>query len=303
MLPETQDYFSTLPFELLNLILSYLPGRTLLSLTPISRHIHHVCLAQLHTRLVHATTLDAHNLILECYHPSAKLVASHLFCSSLGTPGLETALEYPIGQEVDALKRLCGLYSRFLPQRKEPEQRRAARHPAGDVPGSRTYGGASSSSSSSETKGNGILVAETVSLDAGELFSQLCCVTNLVKMAPGPRQVITSIVEVSDGMIRVWRDWLGKRDGLVDKGDEGILWVHNSSESVGIKFRVRDRKFKKDQPVLFANDDEVAVSYYIEFEELLIKTMHLLDKIEKSKEQQVNDVGGRAIVYGSFVRA
>lgn len=137
------------------------------------------------------------------------------------------------------------------------------------MPGSRTH--PASRAAEAGTKGNGMLVAETVSLDAGELFSQLCCVTNLVKMAPGRRRLITNIMEVSDGMIRVWRDWLGRRNGVVGKkrevlGDEGILWVNNSGDSVGIKFRVKERSFRRDQPVLFASEDEVAVSYYIEFE-------------------------------------
>ncbi|TKX24715.1 F-box domain-containing protein 3 [Elsinoe australis] len=303
--PET-DHLSALPFELLSLILSHLPNPSLVSLTPVSRQLHHASLHQLHSRLLHATDLDSHTLILECYHPSAKLVASHLFCTSLGTPGLESPLDYEVGQEVGRLKHLCGLYTRFLPQRKEPEERTVRRHPAGDVPGSRTH--PASRAAEAGTKGNGMLVAETVSLDAGELFSQLCCVTNLVKMAPGRRRLITNIMEVSDGMIRVWRDWLGRRNGVVGKkrevlGDEGILWVNNSGDSVGIKFRVKERSFRRDQPVLFASEDEVAVSYYIEFEELLIKTTYLLDKIERSKEQQSQEAGGRAIVFGSFTPA
>ncbi|KAF4556407.1 Hypothetical protein D9617_1g082840 [Elsinoe fawcettii] len=304
MSAEATDHVSSLPFELLSLILSHLPTPCLATLTTTSRHLHHASLAQLHLRLLQATSLDNHTLILECYHPSAKLVASHLFCSPLGTPGLSNTLSYPPGQEVGRLKELCNLYTRFLPQRKEPDTKLVRRHPAGDVPGSRTH----PSSREAVDKGNGILVAETVSLDAGELFSQLCCVTNLVKMAPGARRLITSIVEVSDGMIRVWRDWLGKRDGVkgspgaVD-GDEGILWVNNAGKSIGIRFRVRERSFRRDRPVLFASEDEVAVSYYIEFEELLISTKYLLDKIERSWAQQGHEGNGRAIIFGSFPQA
>ncbi|KAG8630306.1 hypothetical protein KVT40_001925 [Elsinoe batatas] len=299
------DHLSALPHELLSLILSFLPTASLALLTSVSRHLHHTSLQQFHSRLLSATSLDDHTLILECYHPSAKLVAAHLFCSSLGTPGLESALDYLPGQEVGRLKELCNLYTHFLPQRKEPETRIARRHPAGDVPGSRTH---PSSSARPEMQGNGILVAETVSLDAGELFSQLCCVTNLVKMAPGARRLITSIVEVSDGMIRVWRNWLRQRDGLKEdgqavEGDEGILWVNNAGDSVGIKFRVSERGFRRDVPVLFVSEDEVAVSYYVEFQELLIKTKYLLDKIERSRAQDGREGNGRAIIFGSFPQA
>ncbi|TKA57845.1 hypothetical protein B0A49_10607, partial [Cryomyces minteri] len=67
-----------------------------------------------------------------------------------------------------------------------------------------------------------------------------------------------------------------------------------------IKFRVKERRWRRDNPILFQSDDEVAVSYSIEYEELLIRTTHLLLKVEKSLLQEHNH-SGKAVVFGSFL--
>jgi hypothetical protein len=40
-----------------------------------------------------------------------------------------------------------------------------------------------------------------------ESFAQLCTITNLVRMGPKPG-LFRSHINMSDGVIRVWRDWL-----------------------------------------------------------------------------------------------
>lgn len=255
----------------------------------MSKRFHALALRIFYNRLSIAAGLNDHTLLLECYHPSARLFAGQLYCHSLGTAGLETALDGVAGNgtyEVGKIANLCALYSRFRPQHKEPERRASVRHRAGDIPGSRTYPSTAVSSTQTldaETR----LVSDTVSLDAHELFSQLCTVTNLVKMGP-KRGLLLSIVEVGDGTIRVWRDWLAKqaeaRVGLIDTGepviggsgsfqseadptnDPSILWVNNSDNAVGIKFRVRKHQWRRDNPILFSSEEEVAVSYQVEFE-------------------------------------
>ncbi|KAJ9629899.1 hypothetical protein H2203_002284 [Taxawa tesnikishii (nom. ined.)] len=277
---------NALPNELIYSILQPLPTSTLLALTPVSKRFHALTLRILHHRLTTAAGLGDHTLILECYHPSAKLFAGHLYCTSLGTPNLSDSLEpcdpdgnYQVG-EVGAMGKL---YTRFRPSRKEPDREPGSptivrRHPAGDIPGSRTHPSSASQSTQHQSAGSE-LVAETVSLDAHELFSQLCAVTNLVKIGPR-RGLFMSIVEVSDGTIRVWRDWLAGQIGAGRKSaqsskegsvedltqDPSILWVNNSNNAVGIKFRVRERKWRRDNPILYSAEEEVAVSYYIEFE-------------------------------------
>lgn len=170
------------------------------------------------------------------------------------------------------------LYSSFCPERANPVQKVVRRHPAGDIPGSRTHPATvAAESSSHDAEDEADLIGETVSLDAHELFTQLCTVTNLIMMRrPG---VFTALIEVCDGMIRVWRDWLKEQARGVDgastsdgdisdqpKDNHKILWVNKYDSSIGIKCRVRERKLARANPILFTSDDEVAVSYHLEFQ-------------------------------------
>ncbi|GAM84948.1 hypothetical protein ANO11243_029510 [Dothideomycetidae sp. 11243] len=309
-----QDRLSALPNELLELILSHLSTPVLLSLSTISRHVHQHVLVALHARLSAAATLDTHTLVLECYHPAARLSTANLYCDYIGTPGLDSILTTASSGDdtLGKLKALGALYSRFLPRSSEPNGPGSSppqrRHPAGDVPGSRTH-----PTSRGDDEGAGA-ASRTIGLDPGEMFGQLCCATNLVKMAPR-RNVMVSIVEVSDGLIRVFRDWLAKRAGSVlEAGDDasgegltlghddpGVLWVNNCDRAIGIKFRVRAKAVRHDTPVLYASDEEVAVSYHLDLEELLVRTSYLLRKIERSREQQTQELGhGKAIIFGTF---
>jgi hypothetical protein len=267
MSQETRS-LSQLPNELLLQILDRLPTANLKSLTSISHRFHALSLRLFHDRLTHAASLGAQTLILECYHPSAKLTAGQLFCTSLGTPGLVDALSHGGPKPVGKLAHLGNLYSRFRPQRKEPDRAIVSRIRPGDIPGSRTYPGIFNGGQSSTTitspSPSSLLVSETVSLDTHELFSQLCCVTNLVTV--GPRKgLLLSIVEISDGTIRVWRDWLAAQVGrksasITDKkelgSDSSILWVNNCQNSVGIKFRVRRRTLTQNNPILYTPEEE-----------------------------------------------
>lgn len=306
-------------------VLSYLPTQHVLFVTPVSRRMHALALRLVHNRLSIAAGLNGHTLILECYHPSAKLTTSSLFCTSLGTDGLEDALDFGGQQEVGRVTHLGSLYSRFQPQRKETETPTTRWVRAGDIPGSRTYPVHAAPGESSARK-SGILVTETVSLDSHELFSQLCCVANLVKL--GPRRFITSMVTppISDGMIRVWRDWLARQVNGEQRleaklasdprKDPSVLWVNNAPpNAVGIKCRTRECRWRQDNPVLISSEEDVAVSYDLDFEgksssrlllllsltrsELVINTIYLLLRIEESMQKQ-DHISSKAIVFGAF---
>lgn len=110
-------------------------------------------------------------------------------------------------------------------------------------------------------------------------------------------------------MLRVFRDWLTERvkaeEGhpptprLDPTIDPSILWVNNSSKTVGMRFKVRERKWRRDNPVLYSAEEEVAVSYYIDFEELVVKSMHLVQKIEEAVVQQQN-LSSKTVVLRSY---
>lgn len=191
------------------------------------------------------------------------------------------------------------LYSRFRPVNREPDFRSVPRpHPAGDIPGSRTYMSAEDAVAAWKSYA-AEAVTRPVHIDASFLFSQLETVAYLGRRE-STRGLLFSIQEVCEGTIRVWREWLSKQceakrftDGeliavhhddhsdsnmketgrsrnagsvINVKKDPGILWLNTRNEDVGIKFRVREQMWRRDQPVLFTNDIEAPVSYKVGLE-------------------------------------
>jgi hypothetical protein len=263
----------------------------LLPLTSISRRLSTIILRILNNRLVAAAELDSHSLLLECYHPSVKLFEPPYFCTYHGTEGLSL---YETGVETEAnigerLKQMRNMYSRFRPHQRELEEggRRVLPRP-GDVPGSRTFPG------TAQDKYQGESVKQTLSLEAHELFTQLVAQTNLVKI--GPRHgLFTCFVDVEEGVMRVWKEWLadtaakgrqkqvsasveakekagkGKEPigeipgATTDLDDPSILWV-SSARNSGIRFNVRERKFRRDIPILIRADEDMPVTYEIEYD-------------------------------------
>ncbi|KAL2012490.1 hypothetical protein VTN00DRAFT_15 [Thermoascus crustaceus] len=175
-------------------------------------------------------------------------------------------------------------------------------------------------------------VRRSVHLESSEDFSQLCTVVNLVKVIPNSN-LLLSAVTVEDGIIRIWRDWLEEQAqlGIIndaqrridavanatredsipsDAGagsrplaggrrreeESGILWV-DTRKNVGLKFRVREKRWHRDMPVLMYRDEGPAVTYEVDIEELRIRTTRLLLTVEKSIQEQQNY--SRAVVFGA----
>lgn len=181
------------------------------------------------------------------------------------------------------------MYSRFRPHRRELEDggRRVVRRP-GDIPGSRTYPG------TTQDRFKGDLVKQTVNLEGHELFTQLVAQTNLVKIGPY-NGLFSAFVDVEEGVLRVWRKWLsemaakgtgtspdvqteaveevGKGKEAVpevaeesfDPNDKRILWI-SMTKNTGIRFNVKERKLRRDAPILMRNDEDMPVSYDIEYD-------------------------------------
>ena len=280
--------------QLLLQLFAPIPTPELLPLTVLSHRIYNVILRILHNRLVAAAELHSHSLLLECYHPSAKLTEPPYFCAYQGTDGLAL---YDNPSELDPLiaarlGEMRQMYSRFRPHRREFEDggRRVIRRP-GDIPGSRTYPG------TAQGKQKGELVRQTVSLEAHELFTQLVAQTNLVKITPY-NGLFSAFVEVEEGVMRVWRQWLSntaardsasnadiqkevvkeaaKRKAVCegaeekfDPDDKRILWV-SGAKNTGIRFNVKERKLHREAPILMRNDEDLPVNYEIEYEGRLL---------------------------------
>ncbi|KAJ9156425.1 F-box domain-containing protein [Pleurostoma richardsiae] len=272
--------FENLPNEILIHILSPLSTVALVDLALVSRRFYDVIVRILHSRLIHAAALPEHELILECYHPSAKISTPYLHCDPLGTTELAE------DEHARSLRALNSLYSRFRPVTQEENRRGRLRYPTAQS------GGASTGLAEEA-------VMQDVNLDEGELFSQLCTVTNLVKVGPR-RGLFLSHVNVSDGLIRVWRHWLAERTARGPESGEGegesILWA-DTRKNVGLRFRVREN-VDATRPVIVGSDEDVAVRYTLEYQELLVRTSQLLLMVEKSEAQEVTH-SGKAIVIAS----
>lgn len=260
---------------------------TTLQLLPaarINRRFHDLALRIIHTRLTDAAWLPDHELIFECYHPSAKISTPYLHCDYLGTDGLEGYTEDEEKQLT--LSQMHNLYSRFRPVVQEENRRGRARYPT--------------ASGSAQAVEDDLMASVSVHLDDGEMFSQLCAVTNLVKTGPR-RGLFLSHVNVNDGVVRVFRRWLAAKTATDAEGasdEDPILWT-DRHKTVGIKFRVQQDNADMRRPTLWADDDDPPVAYTLVYEELLIRTSELLLEVEKSEAQEVTSTG-KAIIIASL---
>ncbi|KAK4169921.1 hypothetical protein QBC43DRAFT_39038 [Cladorrhinum sp. PSN259] len=302
----------SLPNELLIEILSPFPTCELLPLVGVSSHFSSIILRILQRRLIRATSLPDHRLILEWYHPSAKLSTPYLYCDYLYTDKTlyseeeqEEHTGAPGGTQLGSLRQA---YSHFRPIVQEENQRPRARYPPrvaqqqSQSANDEESAGASGPSSSSQWQLETVPSLD-IFLDEDEIFSQLCAVTNLVKTGPKPG-LFLSHVNVSDGLIRVKRNWLAARakhdltSQDVNDDDEGILWA-DTAHTVGVRFRVREKHTGIERPVLVAEGEEIPVAYQLEYEELLVRTSKLLMMVEKSEDQEIA-TEGKAIVIASI---
>ncbi|KAI1497481.1 hypothetical protein F5X99DRAFT_433001 [Biscogniauxia marginata] len=286
VMAHSSPSIDSLPNEVLIQALSSFSTRSLLPIAAVCRRFRGLVGRLHYYRLVEATVLQDYEVILECYHPTNKLSAPSLHCEYLGTDGLPEA-----GADAN-LESLNRLYTRFRPFLGEEQRRPRARRPTTGV-----------------LQGTEAPLIEVPShdvyLESGELFSQLCTVTNLVKVGP-KRGLFLSIAHVSDGVIRVWRDWLrneAANSALTQQrarpslDDESILWT-DSSKDVGLRFRVIEKE-DNNSPVLVGPNDDPPMSYVLEYQELIIRTNQLLLSLEASEAQQVTHAG-KAIVIASM---
>ncbi|KAM3065506.1 hypothetical protein ACMFMG_011608 [Clarireedia jacksonii] len=285
----------SLPNELLINVLSLFPTRELLPIACTCHRFHDLIIRIIHHRLIAAASLKDHKLILKCFHPSTKLITPYLFCDYLGTDGFSDDVAgegdiYKDVEETGRLGKMAGLYSHFRPV--PPEDRMVwKRSPTGGaVPGVLA-------------KSEEELVSQDIELESHELFSQLCTITNLVKVGPN-RGLFLSCVNIGDGLTRVWRNWLSDRASANEKRIETeeefenrLLWA-DADKHVGLRLRV-SRDADAHAPLLLGQDEDVSVSYKLEYEELVIRSTQLLLKVEESLTREVENLG-KAIVIGSW---
>ncbi|KAK4188779.1 F-box domain-containing protein [Podospora australis] len=292
---NSKTSLESLPNELLLSTLSDLPTRDLLPLVAVNHRFCSATLRILQQRLTRATSLPDHRVILECYHPAAKLSTPTLNCDYLYTDSFFSDDDKtPQETEVDITKTsLKQVYAHFKPVVRDENRRPRARYP----PSSTSNAANPPQNWQRETK-----PTHDLYLDEDEPFSQLCAVTSVSKVGPKPGLYL-SHVNLDDSVIRIKRDWLasqvGRRRGSADTPsieDDNILWTDNTKE-VGIRFRVTE--IDVGAPVLLNSEEDPPVGYSLEFEELLVRASTLLMTVEKSEKQEIA-TEGKAIVIASI---
>ncbi|CZR55779.1 uncharacterized protein PAC_05667 [Phialocephala subalpina] len=280
---------SSLPNEILINILSLLPTRSLLPLTTTSHRIYDVILSIIHQRLLAAASMADRQLILECYHPSAKFTTPYYNCEYLGTDALE---EEGCANEKDqcgSLGQLRGLYSHFRPVQPEGDRKVWTPRPSGG------WLQATLNEMVGEKQG---LVCQDVDLESYELFCQLQSVVNVVR--PGPKTgYFSSTTKISEGLMRVWRDWLSERSQKLasessEEHNKRLLWS-SVKEDIGLRLRVVERRDLRPPLLRGRGDEDPQVGYTLQYEELVVRSAQLLLKLEASLEREQNHEG-KAIV-------
>lgn len=234
-------------------MLANFSGADLIQLSLVSHRFYSLVCRLLQRRLLAVASLPDNDLVFECFTPAAKLSTPYLNCEFVGTRIRRSsdsgALLFEDVQDAPLdLKSLGRMYSVFRPVASYESRRPRWQHdgPAetDDVP------------------------RELVDLDSDQLFEQLCAVTNVVK--PGPRPgLFLSHVNISDGVLRLWRNWLAAMaDGFSEltQGAEGskILWV-NAGQTVGLRMRVKHGPADR-MPVISGPDDHPPISYRLEYQ-------------------------------------
>ena len=63
---------------------------------------------------------------------------------------------------------------------------------------------------------------------------------------------------------------------------------------------MHEKELRIAQPILVGADEEVAVHYEVQIEEIMVRTRHLLRVTEQADKERKEAVGGSAIVLGNW---
>jgi hypothetical protein len=299
--------------QMLIYIFSPFPSPSLPPLAAVSRRFHAIVVRLLRQRMSAAAPVPGHNLVLECYHPSAKTSTPYFHSEYLGTDRLDTvdmAGSAAYASEDLNLWDLSELYSRFRPVVQDEARRPRSRYPRRSSQQRHEVGAGSGTVTTVEAlEADRELPSQEIHLEEGECFSQLCTLANLGKLGPR-RGIYLSHVNFNESVIRVWRHWLVARaaadsnttetaasNGTAD--DPAILWA-GKDQDVGIRFRVAE-VFDRELlwPILRQADEDLPVTYKLEYQELLVRTRRLLLAMEESEVMQTTNSGNALILFGT----
>lgn len=233
-------------------------------MTTTSHLIYDVILTIIHQRLVAAASLADRQVILECFHPSAKFSTPYYNCEYICTDAIDESNGYE-NDTCGGLGRLRSLYAHFRPIQPEGDRKIWTPRPTG--------GWLQATLDQVHNQREG-LVCQNVDLESYELFCQLQSCVNVVKS--GPRNgYFSSSTKIGDGLMRVWRDWLAERSQEMvsaksppmesrEDSNKRLLWS-SVKEDIGLRLRVVERKDLRP-PLLRGRDEDPNVGYTLQYE-------------------------------------
>ncbi|KAK6534986.1 hypothetical protein TWF281_006285 [Arthrobotrys megalospora] len=281
-LPKLQ--FEDLPRELIEEILSLMPTRSLVMVSGTSKLIHDIATYILSRRLRHTLHIEGYKLVFECYAADDKFDHPFNHCEYTGTQvGAEncaaptkkfqkvpyfTEDDEEEGEECNALAKL---YSHFTPRSYDLEA---------PIP------------------------STTVTIDSGDLFTQVCASASLIKLSKSPYGGVQSVIPVCESFFRVKRNWL---DAACESQEKPTMTWVGMGENMGLKLNVTGRKVVGPAisgGVRGRDQEDEAVEYGVEYDGIVIRASYLLEMVEKRQHASFfqnlrlvaeEEVGGEAL--------
>ncbi|OAR00665.1 hypothetical protein LLEC1_04828, partial [Akanthomyces lecanii] len=253
-------------------IFDHLPLKQLLKATIVCRQIYIPAVYALHLRLLTASSIPNHELILECYHPSLKISTPYLSCRYLGTRhptdgGVDVAMAAAQKDRPD-LHDVCQLYASFRPVVTEENRRRRFRM----VWPVSVQGGppAAFLGQRRPCRGAGPAPRQRRALLAALRRAQPR------RAGPPPRRRLRHPLYYERAR-RARLPALAGRHG----GGEQQQW-----RTVGLRFHV-SLSPAEGMPLLLGRDEDPAASYGLAYQELLIRSTSLLLAVEASMSKEL----------------
>ncbi|KAI5788346.1 hypothetical protein EDC01DRAFT_631291 [Geopyxis carbonaria] len=267
---SSQTGLCTLPEEILSDIFNYIHTKELLYISTVSHRVRACVNVLFSQRMRNASSLDDFNLVFECSTPAGKNSTPYHRCMPKG----HTA-------PTSADSNLSEVYSRFHPLPYSGHDYSTPVH----QPTSSLFPESDDSSSDSESDSPPTQrAATTIVLEDSEFFAQLCASAIFVRL--GPRSgMFSGVIQVfADEFFRIRRSEL--KAAATSRGPKTV-WV-DLAHNVGLKIRVHERRGGPD-------DEDDTTVFVVEYEELLVRTGHILSVIE---EQEKNSDERNSVVIG-----
>ncbi|KAL7924308.1 hypothetical protein ACQKWADRAFT_266556 [Trichoderma austrokoningii] len=295
--------------QLLAGILGEFNTKELLPIVTVSHRFCSIATQILHQRLVASPSRSSHSVVLECCHPSTRISTPYFRCQYVGDAACDGP---PINERDPSFGDLRRIYTCFRPVVVESNRRKRFRYGWS----AETMNGDSTQLqiAADDDEEAGDTVHQEVCLDEGERFSQLCAAANVVIHGSRPGLFMRH-VNMSDGVIRVFRGWLASmlpghssshaesaatetasisESGLFSSDDSRVLWV-DRTKNVGIRFRVTPGP---DAGGTIC-EDEPPVFYNLTYEELVVRASTLLLATDEADVQHAAH-SGKDIVFAPF---